>query len=221
MGNIYTIDAAWHAYYNELDPIKRVRIYAENIGAEAPDKKRSAIISMRGMEPAADADVLRKDLFLGRHVGPKGHEMDKVMAAMMELMNLSKNRFRVSSADVHRNLESLGFEMAERLGDEGTALLYWEIRNGAARYLSCCKGADYGRAFFGLMAASEERQNDKTTEDIWSCTRRIEDMMGRSLAEEDAAHLRLYSQAVIDAFYLFHEDAREWFANYERMHGQA
>lgn len=218
MENIYTMDEAWRAYYSELEPIKRVQIYAEHVGAEAPGKKASAIRSMRGIEPAADVDRLRKELFLQRHVGPKDREMDQVMAVMMEFMNLSRNRFHLPARDVHRGLESLGFELADQAGDAGRSLLYWELRNGAARYLSTCTGADYGRAFFGLMAASEEQQNARTTADIWNCTRRIEHLAGDALTAEDAGRLQLYEQAVVDAFYAFHEDARDWFETYEGNH---
>lgn len=233
MAEQYTdmISEAWQRYYDEIDPVKRVRIYAENIGAEAPDKKRSAIVSMRKMEPAAEIDALRKELFLHRHTGAKGKEMDKVMAAIMSFMHLGRDQGRMAIKEVRSILQGLGFAFVDGQGDEAQGdgngevtlsvareLLALELRNGARRYLSCCTGPDYGRAFFGLMAASEARQNDKTTEDIWLATRGIERLVSRSLTEAELDHLQLYENAVISEFYLFHEDAQEWFADYERKH---
>lgn len=216
--NMNELENDWQAYYDEIDPARRVQIYAENIGEETPDKRRSAIVSMRRMEPAADIDMLRRDLFLHRHTGPKGQEMDRVMAAMMSFMHLGRDQSRMAIPEIRQILKGLGFELVDGKGDAAQELLVQELRNGARRYLSCCSGADYGRAFWGLMAASKRRQNDKTTEDIWHATRGIERLAARSMTEEEQAHLQMYEDAVLAAFYLFHEDAREWYADYDKRH---
>lgn len=218
MAEQYMTDALWQEYYNEIDPVKRVRIYAEMVGAQAPDKKRSATFSMRRITPGSDEDALRRDLFLHRHTGPKGQEVDKVMAAILEYIHLGRDRSISAIKDIRRILQGLGFELVQERDDAAMTMLYEEIHNGAMRYLSCCRGADYGRTFFGLIAASEERQNDKTTEDIWLATRGIERLLGRALTEEETAHLEMYEDAVLAAFYEFNEDARDWFDTYDKAH---
>lgn len=218
MAEQYHTDAIWQEYYNEIDPVKRVRIYARIAGVEEPDKKRPASFSMKRIEPISTEGDLIRALFLNRHVGSKGQEVDKVMAAIMEYIHLGRNQSRSSIKDIRQILQGLGCSLVRDKGEEGQALMYQEIRNGALRYLSCCRGANYGRTFFGLVAASEERQNDKTTEDIWLATRGIERLVKASLTEEELADLCLYEDAVINAFYQYDEDARDWFTAYERIH---
>lgn len=214
----YDIDEQWQGYYDEIDPARRVQIYAENIGAQTPDKRRSVIVSMRRMEPAAEIDALRRDLFLHRHTGPKGQEMDRVMAAIMSFIHLGRDQSRMTIPEIRQILKGLGFELVDGSDAAAQELLVCELRNGARRYLSCCSGVDYAKAFWGLMAASKRRQNDKTTEDIWLATRGIERLVARSLTEEEQRNLQVYMDAVLAEFYLFDEDARDWYADYDKRH---
>lgn len=218
MAEQYMTDVSWQGYYEELDPVRRVRIYAEHIGGGVPDKRRSAVVSMRRLEPVTDEEALRRELFLHRHTGARGQEMDRVMAAIMEFMHLGRDQSRATIPQIRQGLQGLGFDLIEGKGSAAQALLYHEIHNGARRYLSCCAGGDYARAFFGLVAASKARQNDKTTEDIWLATRGIERLLARTITQEESAHLRLYEDAVMAAFDQYDEDAREWLADYDKRH---
>lgn len=213
------VSAAWQAYYDEIEPLKRVRIYAENMGSGLADPKRSSVYNMRGLEPATQEDDLRKELFLQRHTGPRGQEVDKDLWALMELMRLSREKSMRSAGDgrlLRKILRDLGFDVIKEQGEQGRELLYLELRNAVRRYLACCTGADYAKAFFGMVAATKERQNEKTTEDIWYATKGLARKCKRILVGEDMEHFELYAQAVLDAFYAFYPEAGEWMADYER-----
>lgn len=208
----------WESYYEETDALQRAAIYAENVGQALPDGRRSALFNMRRLEPVTEEDALRRDLFLWRYTGPKGQEMDRVMTALMELIHLGRNRAAMDAGNARRLIQGLGWDVVREHGDAGQALLVAELQNGTARYLSTCHGNEYGRYFFGLVSASRKRQDDKTTEDLWYATRGIERLGTRQYTTEDVEHLHLYEGAVLDAFYAFDENARDWFADYERMH---
>lgn len=190
------MNESWKEYYIETEPKKRERIY-------------------KSLATDSAEDALRKVLFCWRHEGSKGREVDRVMAAMIDLMYIGRSGGLFSGARARKIVQSLGWDQVADAGEAGQELLLLELQNGAARYLSCCQDASYGAAFSGMMRADEGQQHARIAEDIWMATRGIEDLGTRGWSEEERAHLSAYEAAVLAAFHAFDEEAEQWLARYE------
>lgn len=186
----------WTAYYQETEPKKRKKIYED-------------------LNSGSQEDVLRKVLFCWRHEGPKGREVDRVMAAMIDLMYLGRSGGLFAGSRARKIIEGLGWDQVAKAGAAGQEFLLLELQNGAARYLSCCQDESYGAAFSGMMKADEGQQHVRIAEDVWMATRGIDDLGTRGWSAAERAHLAAYEAAVMAAFRAYDEEAEQWLAHYE------
>lgn len=193
---LYLENADWSPYYKEVD-----------------EKKRKVILE-RLLEEVADdgANDLRKQLYDARYVDPKkpGKRVDRgiwemvVMPSYMSGFIASKSRIRKF---IRTSLINLGINEEIRESELFTSTVYWEIRNIARRFYSTCNSPKYGRKFFGITESSWEEKQVRCGRDVW--------IMAEVVAEQFdmKEEMQIFSDAVIDEFYLVSEEAEEIYAD--------
>ena len=189
----------WNEYYRELEPRRRRAMLEALCANEADD----------------GANEYRRALFEARHTDRKNpeREVDRVLFMCVNFMQIcqSSRLFRGGAVrEVRRALREQRFDQAARYGEAGEQALYWEIRNAAARYLFTCESPSYNRGLFGMAPSRDSDRQARITQDIWQMSEGITQRTG--LAEE----LRLWNQAVLDAYCATGEDARTRFEAYSR-----
>ena len=190
----------WTEYYRETDPEKRRLLF----------KQMSDVFD-------DGANELRYRLYERRHTD-NAHPGRIVDKGVLEIMLMSVNdspiyRFSPFTAgSIRRSMTDLGIDEVCDANDMSASAVYWEIRNAARRYFENCKGPQYARKWFGMVASSDDEKLEKTAYDVWTMTVRIPEMYG--MIEE----MRIFSDAVRDEFTEMSEEAR---ASYMRQVKQA
>lgn len=191
----YLQSSLWGDYYRELDPDKRQAMFDD-------------ITSQLEEDEASD---LRRRLFMRRHTNPRDASamVDNFLWQMVVLPSyygtLSLFRKRDVQA-VMKIMDLLGVSEAAGGSDMEKTAVYWEIRNAARRYFSTTRGAEYGRKFFGIMAASDEEKKRRVAADVWAMTAGVPERFG--ICRE----MGLFTEAVLDEFSLAFDDAAELYA---------
>lgn len=178
----YIENELWAPYYEELDPDKRMELFNE-------------------LKTKADDGLcdFRMKLYTIRYTNPKkpGKRVDNGVWHMVVMPSHVKNiiNFRQQTIDqIKESMDGIGVNLIEN-GDIGqVSAVYWEMRNAAKRYFSTCHGPNYGRRFFGIKAATEFEQLDKTAKDVWTMCIKVPEKY--NLVEET----RIFSEAVRDEF---------------------
>ena len=191
--------ARWNEYYRELDPGKR----------------RAILETLCASEPDDGANACRRLLFEARHTDPRDpkRQVDRMLFMCVNFLQLcqSSRLFRgFAVKEVERTLKELRCAEAEACGEAGERALYWEMRNAVARYLSTCESPSYNRSLFGLAPSRDENRQERILQDIWRMSAGLAHRIG--LEEK----LRLWNQAVLDAYCLTGDSARARFDAYNR-----
>ena len=195
---MYEQNARWNSYYSELDPVRRRRMLDELSMTEGDD----------------GANMYRLQLWDARHNSKTGApaETDRLLFQFVNLVQVyrSTRLFKKSAAkEVKKVFADMHFADAAYYGAAGEKALYWEIRNAAMRYFKTCEGSAYNRALFGLIGSGEVGKRDRVCEDVWQMTRGI--ALRTGLSEE----IRVWNQAVTDAYCQFEGNARAMLEAYE------
>lgn len=189
------LDERWRGYFDELDP--QVRLKRFNALAEEEER---------------DLGFCRK-IYQERYTDPKhpDRRVDNWLWKFVYLPGLFRRRKFLKGAlrkELEGTLRDLHLEHPEALSEAEQAVLYWEFRNAARRYLSTCRGSRYARRFLGLKAATDQDKRDRACKDIWSASRGLARAAG---AEEN---LRLWCDALYAELLCSDPDSR---ACYERL----
>ena len=173
--------AAWNEYYREMDPARR----------------RPMLDTLCMSEPDDGANAYRYLLFRRRHTDPKDstREVDHYLFQCVNLGQVYRTA-RLFKKGAVREVEnitvSLGFDQAEKYGEAGEKALYWEIRNGAARFFATCADPAYNRALFGLVSSTETGRKEQMIRDVYAMT---DGLIQRTGCQEQ---LRLWKMGVLD-----------------------
>lgn len=191
---MWEMSASWMEYYREPEPQRR----------------RELLDTLCASEPDDGANGYRRQLFEARHADPgqPGMLVDRFLYCCMSFIQYSRNSriFRgYAVRQVKRALKAMQFDGAKALGEAGEAALYWELRNAAARYFSCCEGPGYHRQMFGLIPSSEAGRRDRLCRDVWQMTRGVTRTTGLDEA------LAPWNRAVLDAYFALDGEARQRF----------
>ena len=196
---MYEQSAAWNSYYNETEPSVRRRMLDE----------------LCMLLPDDGANAYRLLLWNRRHTDPKNKDVivDHYLYQCVNLGQLYKSAkfFRKRAVkEVSQLVSDLGFDRAGDYGEPGEKALYWEIRNGAARYFATFNSPLYNRALFGLMSSNDGGRRDRMVKDVWAMSR------GAAIRTGCCEQLRIWEQAVLDEFERRFPDAREAFEACDR-----
>ena len=200
---MYEQSARWNAFYQELEPKKRLAMFDELQMTEADD----------------GANEFRKKLLEERYTDPKEphREVDRFLWQCLNLPYLYRSAKLLSfgsKKEAQKTVDALLLPQAAQYGEAGERALYWEIRNAAKRYFSTCSGKSYRRKFFGLMSASEEEQVYQTCRDAWEMSYGV----ARKVGLED--EMAVFCQAVRDEYAATGDKAAERFAEYDKTHAK-
>ena len=190
----YIKNEDWEEFYETVDPTKRREIM-EKILEEAEDD---------------GANDLRKKLFEMRHKPPKNavRDVDNGIWHMIVVPSNMKLQYKLTpgtKSEIKKSMREMGVEDVDTSDPVAVSAVYWEIRNTAKRYFTTCNGPKYARKLFGIMQSNEEEKLRKTAEDVWACA--IGVPQHYKLAEE----MRIFSDAVRDAFFDYYEDGESVF----------
>lgn len=199
---MYEQDSIWDEYYRELKPEKRRMIYNDIIHSKAEDD---------------GANAYRRHLYELRHRDPKNpkHQVDRFMLQFLIMPSFFYEKGRKRKADlrgIRRAIAAMEVNKADELSEPQKAALYWEIRNAARRYLETCKKDKYGSRLFGFVKSSEDRRAEMSCSEFW----RMSIGIARRFEIED--EMRLLSDALVDEYALFDEEAAERFERYNEEH---
>ncbi len=191
--------AGWNEYYRELEPKMR-RAMFDRLCAQEPDD---------------GANEYRRLLFEARHIDPKSPDrvLDRMLFQCVNFLQLCRSAWLFKGGaikEVRRAMKELRFDLAGQYGEAGTRALYWEIRNAAARYLSTCESPSYNRHLFGLAPSRPEARGDRVVRDIWQMAE------GLALRTGLEAEMALWDQAVLDAYCMTGDGAKERYEAYRR-----
>lgn len=114
--------------------------------------------------------------------------------------------------EVAETLKDLHLEDPEELSETEKFILYNEFRNAAKRYLSTCKGVNYGNKLFGLKKATEDDKKKKACEDIWMASR------GFALAAGEEERLSLWCEAFYDELMVYYSAGKKYYDELENNH---
>lgn len=195
------LDTGWSAYFDELDPQERLKLF--NALAE---------------EPRQELGFCRT-VYQGRYTDPKhpDRKVDTWLWKFVYLPGLYRRRRFLRGAlkkELEGTLRDLHLEQPEALSETERTILYLEFRNAARRYLSTCRGSRYARRFLGLKAATGQEQLDRACQDIWSASR------GLALATGAEHELRLWCDALYAELLRYDPDSRERYEKLEENFGK-
>ena len=131
------------------------------------------------------------------------------------LPGLFKRRKLVRKAignEAEGTLKDLHLDAPDDLSDTERNILYKEFRNVAKRYLSTCKGVNYGNKLFGLKKASEADKMKKACEDIWMASR------GFAIASGEEERLGLWCDAFYDELMEFFPAGKAYYEEFENSY---
>ena len=158
-------DKKWDNYYLILDPAERKKLLDE--------------LSVEG-DPADD---FRRQLYRERYTDPRhpNEIRDLWLFKCVYFPGLYNKRGFLSGPlkkEMKGAVRELHLEHPETLSEVERTILYREFRNTASRYLSTCKGADYGSTFFGMKRANEENRQKTLGHEFWVMTRGLAEYAG-------------------------------------------
>ena len=147
---MYEIDSKYSAYYNEIDP-----------------KKRLVILDSL---PEDEADTFVREVYNDRysdHVVKGRKNIDWWLWRCICLQILyGRGNFLRRFRD--REISTIKAELRMNDADEvHRQHLYHEYRNTCRRYLSTCRSGNYASRFMGFRQASDEEKVLKACEDVW------------------------------------------------------
>ena len=174
---MYELDPEWEAYYQETEPKKRAKIAEEHRDSQTA-AARAAIYEKRYKRNA-----------------------DTFLRCLVELQVLagSFTSGRGAVREIRKELSLLTLDGKTEYQEEERAILYWEIRNTALRYLESTKSDDYARKYCGLVRSTEAEKKQRAAEDIWKMTEGIRKKVPAGRDAKLDADLALYISAVQDA----------------------
>ncbi|MDD6691746.1 MAG: hypothetical protein PUE63_07905 [Lachnospiraceae bacterium] len=186
---MYELDPEWEAYYQETDPKKRAKIAEEHRDSQTA-AARAAIYEKRYKRNA-----------------------DTFLRCLVELQVLagSFTSGRGAVREIRKELSLLTLDGKTEYQEEERAILYWEIRNTALRYLESTKSDDYARKYCGLVRSTEAEKKQRAAEDIWKMTEGIRKKVPAGRDAKLDADLALYISAVQDAYRESDPEARQHF----------
>lgn len=186
---MYELDPEWEAYYQETEPKKRAKIAEEHRDSQTA-AARAAIYEKRYKRNA-----------------------DTFLRCLVELQVLagSFTSGRGAVREIRKELSLLTLDGKTEYQEEERAILYWEIRNTALRYLESTKSDDYARKYCGLVRSTEAEKKQRAAEDIWKMTEGIRKKVPAGRDAKLDADLALYISAVQDAYRESDPEARQHF----------
>ena len=190
----YITNEAWSEFYDELEPVKRREIL-DRLLKEVEDD---------------GANDLRSTLFTERHKPPKNavRDVDNGIWHVIIVPSNLKLQYRMTpgtKAEIRRSMKAIGVADVDKTDPVQVSAVYWEIRNTAKRYFTTCNGPKYARKLFGILSSSDAEQLRKTAEDVWACAVGVPEHY--KMIEE----MRIFSDAVKDAFFDFYDDGERVF----------
>lgn len=183
------------AYYTEVDPGKRRKILEEydaaadaGLSGRTGEKPAGGPV---GARTSAEADAYRRDLYAARHFDKKqgSQQPDHFLWNLMNLCTIFKSPGifpKWHKKEVRSLLRKMQLDERPLRDKTCEAALYWEFRNVVHRYYVTCEDSTYGRAFFGMVPANNEKRAVLCCTDIWGFSYGIAQMVG---LEEDMALL--------------------------------
>jgi len=195
---MYEQSSEWNSYYQELDPKERKRIFEK----------------LKASEPDDGANAYRERIFSARHTDPAqpGREVDTFLfqcVSLIQTYHIANFTPRSAIKEIENAFRLMLYDEAAQYGEAGEKALYWELRNAAARYFKTCEASGYNRALFGLIQSGSEGRLDRMCRDAWQITHGLAQRTGQ---EE---RMRIWNQAVIDAYLQTDSGAAERLKKYE------
>lgn len=195
---MYEITPGWEEYYTTLEMSERKEIF-ERLIQELPDD---------------GANELRKKMFTNRYpgAGKRGSIVDKYLSFMVFFPGLYERRasiFTRLDKEMEKACETLCLNGSDSYNEAEKAALYLEIRNMADLYFWTCKDGSYGNKIFGVMVSSDEDKVKKACAEAWVCS------VGILKASKMEERMKVFSDAVKDAYFAYHKKARVIFETYD------
>ena len=192
---MYELDQAWAAYFDELDPQKRLALFNYLAG--------------RGDE----VEAFCRTLYDERYTDPKhpDRKVDTWLWKLVYLPGLYKRRKFLRSAvrkELEGTLKELHLDRPEALSEMEKTVLSLEYRNAARRYLSTCRSANYANKLMGFKKATEQEKLDQACEEIWMASRGL----ARAAGLEE--NLRPWCDALYAELLIFDSGSKE---RYEQL----
>ena len=192
---MYEISENWKDFYEEFNPEKRKANLEAHLQACPPEERDRA-------------DLLRQALFEKRFTDPRdpGRRVDFFLQQCLILTGVFRTRnfpLVKARAELERTRKALGLEDRGHLTEAEEAACYWEYRNAARRYFKTCTNQSYGKTLFGLKKSTPELRRAK------ACREGISMSLAISRAAGMEEEMRLWNDAVRDAFADIFEDGRE------------
>ncbi len=191
---MHEIDERLAAYYNELEPSKRLNILEdlrENLQPEVYEFAR--------------------EIYSQRHTDPKHPNKPNIdwwlWRCVCLTMIFPRRRIfkKFTSRELNAILREVHVEDCDSYNDSQKALLFHEYRNLARRYLSTCRADGYASAFLGLKKATPEEKVYKACEEIYFMS------SGIAKAAGFEAKMSLWCEAFRDELMDYDPLCREFF----------
>lgn len=197
---MYHMIPGWEAYYEELEAEERKELFAQLI-QELPDDGLHAF---------------RKKLFENRYPAPGKWQSiaDRFLLAFVCFPGFYANRTAMFSnveKEIRKTVKDMGLNEAEQMSEEEKNLLYLELHNAADLYFFTCKDGSYGKKLFGMVQGTDEDRRKQVCEEAWILSKGIQEMT------EPMEGLRIFSDAVLDAYFQFDKKAEKMFREYEEL----
>lgn len=188
------------------------RSWVEQYMRETERARRKAILDEalqeEGMSPENE---LRQKLFEARYSRSENPEVDYFIRGWMQMFYLggaahglfAKRRIEKDAAAV---LHDWRFDLAEQYGEIGRTVLYEELYNMAALYISLCRNdRNYSAILLGLGRMKDENLVGKIAHDVY--TTAVETPRAINKAEE----FKLFTEAAVAAFCDLYPEKKEAF----------
>ncbi|MBQ3694155.1 MAG: hypothetical protein II884_05225 [Synergistaceae bacterium] len=163
---MYELQEYLHAYYDEIDPKKRLEI-------------------LDSLHEDENTNYLHA-LYINRYSDHENKGRKNVDWWLWRCICLHQlyNRGRLFRRFRDREVNAIITELC--MNDEShSAMLYYEYRNVCRRYLSTCKSSDYASSFMGFRKAGDDEKVIRACEDIWQMSKGV----AISAGVEDKMHL--------------------------------
>ena len=183
---MYEIDSKYSAYYNEIDP-----------------KKRLIILDSL---PEDGADTFVREVYNDRYSDHEGKGRKNIDWWLWRCICLQilygRGNFLRRFRD--REISTIIAELRMNDSDEvHRQHLYHEYRNTCRRYLSTCRSGSYAARFMGFRQASDEEKVLKACEDVWQMSAGVAKKTGNTEA------MKLWIEAFRDELYDYDDICRE------------
>ena len=188
---MYEIDSKYSAYYNEIDP-----------------KKRLIILDSL---PEDGADTFVREVYNDRYSDHEGKGRKNIDWWLWRCICLQilygRGNFLRRFRD--REISTIIAELRMNDSDEvHRQHLYHEYRNVCRRYLSTCRSGSYASRFMGFRQASDEEKVLKACEDVWQMSSGVAKKAGNS------EPMKFWIEAFRDELYDYDDICRD---EYKRL----